>query len=130
MIVCNRKLNSKKFLPKTIKCRNYARYDVNNLLNDVSKIDWQPLYEIDNVSTALDYFTNSLRYIFDIHAPIIQKRVKGKGCPWMTTELKSLMNDRDKLLRKARKSKHDVDWNQYKRLRNLCKNKSKDQLSS
>ena len=32
------------------------------------------------------------------------------------------MNDRDKLLRKARKSKNEADWVAYKRLRNYCTN--------
>ena len=35
------------------------------------------------------------------------------------------MNDRDSLLRKARKSKHKNDWTAYKRLRNFCINSVK-----
>ena len=43
--------------------------------------------------------------IFDKHAPLIIKWVKGKPAPWLTAELKSVMNERDSLLRKYRKSK-------------------------
>ena len=56
------------------------------------------------------------------HAPIITKRVKGKHCPWLTTNIKSHMNERDKVLRKARKTKKDSDWSMYKRLKNRCNN--------
>ena len=59
---------------------------------------------------------------FQNHAPIIKKRVKGSFCPWLTEEIKLNMNNRDKLLRKARKSKNDHDWKSYKRLKNTCTN--------
>ena len=42
MIACTRKLNSQKFAPKTITSRNFARYNVTDVTNDVSCIDWQP----------------------------------------------------------------------------------------
>ena len=32
------------------------------------------------------------------------KKVKGKLAPWLTDDVKKLMNERDKLLRKVRKS--------------------------
>ena len=35
------------------------------------------------------------------------------------------MNDRDKLLRKARKTKSQADWNSYKQIRNFCTNQVK-----
>ena len=54
----------------------------------------------------------------DHHAPNITKKVKGKPAPWLTDELKDLMNQRDKLLRKSRKSKTISDVAAYKRKRN------------
>ena len=122
MIACTRKLNSQKFAPKTITSRNFARYNVTDVTNDVSCIDWQPLYQTNDGSKALVYFTTSLRNIFDVHAPITSKRVKGKGCPWITVELKSMMNNRDQLLRKARKNNIGADWTLYRRMRNRCTN--------
>ena len=57
--------------------------------------------------------------IFDKHALLITKRVKGKPAPWLTAELKSVMNERDSLLRKYRKSKNMADFQAYKQKRNL-----------
>jgi len=51
-----------------------------------------------------------------------RRRVKGQKCPWLTVELKRKMNNRDKVLRKARKSNSTADWNLYKNLRNACNN--------
>ena len=51
-----------------------------------------------------------------------KKRVKGRKCEWLTKDLKCLLRDRDKLLRKARRTKDPVDWGAYKTLRNMCTN--------
>ena len=46
--------------------------------------------------------------------------MKGQFCLWLTTEIHQLMNNRDKALRHARKSKSTTDWKNYRKLRNKC----------
>ena len=36
--------------------------------------------------------------LFDRHAPKISKKVRGKPAPWLNSEVKRLMNERDRLL--------------------------------
>lgn len=69
---------------------------------------------------GLAYIT--LNETFTKHAPFINKRVKGRPCPWLDNNTKSELNNRDKALRKARRSKDDNDWQVYKTLRNHCNN--------
>ena len=76
----------------------------------------------NDVSASLQFFCSKLKAVFDDHAPFVEKRIKGKKSPWLSCEVKKSMNDRDKLLRKARKSKNEADWVAYKRLRNYCTN--------
>ena len=57
---------------------------------------------------------------FAEEAPFIRKRVKGRYCPWLTADIKIHMNERDQLLRKARRSKREYDWNLYKRKTIFC----------
>ena len=45
--------------------------------------------------------------------------------PWLTFELNTLINSRDKILRKARKSKWECDWSCYRWLKKSCNNKKK-----
>ena len=52
----------------------------------------------------------------------MNKRVKGKPSPWLNKDTKAQMNNRDKALRKARRTKDENDWSIYKRLRNKCNN--------
>ena len=48
------------------------------------------------------------------HAPLITKKIEGRLCPWLSSEVKSEMNLRDQLLRKARRTNREIDWSSYK----------------
>ena len=64
----------------------------------------------------------SISRCIEKHAPVVKKRVKGRLCPWLTKELKREMNHRDKLLRRARLTKSELDWSIYKQQRNRVNN--------
>ena len=46
----------------------------------------------------------------------------GRKCEWLASELKCLLRERDKLLRKARRTKDPADWGAHKTSRNECTN--------
>ena len=56
--------------------------------------------------------------IFNNHAPKISKKVRGKSAPWLNSDVKRLMNERDKLLRKSRRTKNQTEISAYKCMRN------------
>ena len=82
----------------------------------------EPLYKITDTNIAWLFLKNILLKSFNKHAPIITKRVKGRHCPWLTLEIKTQMNIKDQLLRKARKSKRKGDRELYKYSKNSCNN--------
>ena len=53
---------------------------------------------------TLHSITCTRTHYYYIHTPEVTKRVKGRKCPWLTYEIKTLMNTRDKVLRKTRKT--------------------------
>ena len=121
MVACSRKINNIRHKAKNIKCRNYTNYSPDALKEEVSKIDWNPVYNNStDVESAVTYFTSALQAIFDKNAPRIEKRVKGRPCPWLDEDTKRLMNQRDKALRKSRRSQNPIDRQRYKPLRNQC----------
>ena len=69
MVACIKKINHQRYKPKTIKCRDYKNYDPTRLCEDMSNIDWQPLYEIPDVNTAPDYLNSILGKTFGKYAP-------------------------------------------------------------
>jgi hypothetical protein len=125
MIACSRKTNNKRYKPKTVYARNYSNYDQNALRNDLKGNDWTEFYKQSNVNAAWKILKDTLYNAFNTHAPLILKTVKGKFCPWITPAIKQHLNQRDRILRKARKTGNDNDWSFYKRLRNSCNNQIK-----
>ena len=110
---------------RTITCRDYSKYNHTVAARDIKNYDWNPVYIETDVNIGLDYMEQGLNSIIDRHAPKITKRVKGCKCLRLTYEIKTLMNTKDKLFRKARKIIKQCDWSSYKRLKNLCNNKVK-----
>ena len=52
------------------------------------------------------------------HALLVLEKVQRRLSPWMTRDIKSEMSLRDRLLRKARWTNHEIDWSSYKGQRN------------
>ena len=125
MVACLRKINYKRFPSKTIRCRNFANYDPAALNRDLGNADWEPVYNASNVNQCAAAFNDILETAFNQHAPVINKKIKGRPCPWLNPTLKAKMNDRDKLMRKAKKSGNVEDWLAYKQSRNRCNNSMK-----
>ena len=122
MVGCIRKLNHTKYLPRTIWCRNYSKYDPKELCLYLQLQSWNNFFLLNDVNLAWKRFKSTISKAFDMHAPFISKKVKGKPCPWLTSDVKKHMNERDMLLRKARRTCKEVDWSNYKRKKNFCTN--------
>ena len=122
MVGCVRKLNHKTFPPRTIRCRDYSKYDPATLKQQLENTDWSAVYETNKINESIKAFNTILEGAFNNHAPIIEKKVKGRPCPWLNRTLKSKMNERDNLLRKAKKSNLESDKLLYKNSRNRCNN--------
>ena len=101
-----------------ITCRNYAKYDPVAFCNDLRSSDFGSVFTSSCVNDACSRFKCIRQQSIDKHAHLITKKIKGRLCPWMTSEVKSEMNLRDQLLRKACRTNREIDWSSYKRQRN------------
>ena len=111
-------MNCTKYNPRTIKTRKMANYDVNKFKADLRKIPWDSIIDVNTICNAWTLFKQTLINIISNHAPLIEKRVKGRDCPWLTSDVKEKINNRDFLLKKARKSGKELDWGNYRKARN------------
>ena len=118
LIGCARKLHNVKYQPRVITCRNYANYNPQLFCDVLRSKDFANVFTSSCVNTAWAFLKNSLQQCIDKHAPLIEKKVKGRSCPWLTSFVKKEMNLRDKLLKKTRRTRCEVDWSSYKRQRN------------
>ena len=123
-----RKLNNLRFSPRLITCRNYKNYEKESLNKDLRDAPWDQVFKSQDAEIAYNAFENILTKVFDKHAPITQKKVRGLHCPWRTPEILKLIKSRDYHLTKAKKSGNNNDWKLYREYRNKvnsCINKSK-----
>ena len=118
----NRKQNRVKTAPKTIRCRNYRRYDYKKLKNDLKNADWSPVYISHSISDSLQAFNRILTEFFDQHAPFATKMTNTNISPWLTLELKNKIDYRDVLQRKLRKSKKTENYKTHKSHRKKVNN--------
>ena len=114
-----RKLHGIKHRPKTVTCRNFSNYNPNKFCNDLKSFDFSSIYSSSCVHQAWSHLKFILHKLIDKHAPFITKKMKGRLCLWLTADLKKEMNERDKLLRRARNSNNEILWSMYKHQRNL-----------
>ena len=118
MICCVRKQNHTRYNSRLIKCRNYKNYNPKSSCDALSAIDWSPVYSSNCVNNSWAFMKNAILSTIDHLALKIDKKIKGKPCPWLTADLKRNMNIRDQLLRKSRRTKLHLDIYLYKRKRN------------
>ena len=113
------KKNNRKFIPRVIYKRNYSKYNVDNFKQDLQNQPWTKATREDNVHNGWKTFTSLLKTVIDKHAPLEKKKIRGRDCPWLTSEIHKKINERDFFLRKVRKTGKENDWSMYCRLRNL-----------
>ncbi len=104
--------------------------NVDCFINDITTINRDRFQLIPFPEDAWSFFCSELTKIIDKHAPLKTFRVKGRHLPWISTELLNLFKQRDKAWAKHRLSKDPVDWDTYKRLRNICKTRTRNAQSN
>ena len=84
----------------------------------LSATEFSSVYSDRNSSTAWNSFKLILTDVYNKHAPMITKRVKGKISPWLNSQIKAEMNNRDKLYRIFKNSRSESEFKKYKSQRN------------
>ena len=121
MIYAIRKINITihKNVENISEIRNMKNFNGQNFLNDLLQQPWENIYFFaDNPNGMWDIWKELFLEILDKHAPLQKKKIKSKSTPWITSNIKNMINTRDKLMRKAVIIKLKTDWENYKRMKN------------
>ena len=87
-----------------------------------------PLDIIGNCDTpdeTIETWYNMFLPVANKHAPLRSKKVRNKKAPWLTSELRKLITNRDKLKRQAVISNDMAIWDKFKKERNKINNEIK-----
>ncbi|CAB4026746.1 Hypothetical predicted protein [Paramuricea clavata] len=117
------KLRLPKPPSRFITVRSFKNYDPSlfsaalasnssNLLSIFTKPD---------VDSKLATFNSVLLSTLEAHAPVKRIKIRSRPCPYVTTEIKDLMNTRDRILRRFKTTRDDNDWHIYKEARQTVK---------
>ena len=78
---------------------------------------------MSDVNEAVEIFTTKISQIHDVMAPIRVFRTRKKYVPWLSSDTKSLMTHRDRLLTAAKSANLKKDWDEFRKARNKVTSK-------
>lgn len=103
---------------KVIYKRMYKKFSENDFVADIKNINWITVLNCSHVEAALLTFMNLFSAVYDKHAPIKKCSIRSVRAPWIDTDLRYCMKERDRLKKSAIKSGSPADWKAYRSLRN------------
>ncbi|XP_045503582.1 uncharacterized protein LOC123700416 [Colias croceus] len=109
-----------KHKPKISLRRNFAGVDVDRLCRDAQDIDWSIIYSQDNVDTMVELFSSLVTDLYDKHAPLRPVKLKHLPAPWLTDDLKSLLQQKSRAKTKLKLKCNDANREKYTKIRNRC----------
>ena len=102
--------------------RCFKNFDNNAFISEVRKIKMYRIYECEDVEDAVQKLSDEICKILDEMAPVRTIQVREKYAPWLSSEVKNLMCERDKAQRVASSTNSEEDWTSFKKLRNQVNN--------
>ena len=109
------KLKRPKPPPCYVTLRSYTKYNSELFSIDLASKSDQilPIFTENDVNTKLSMFNDVFLSTLERHAPVMTIKVRNRPCPYVTQEIKVLMNERDQLHRKFQLSRDIKDWQAY-----------------
>ncbi|KAK3917081.1 RNA-directed DNA polymerase from mobile element jockey [Frankliniella fusca] len=113
---CNPRPTKKKIL-----YRDFKNINTVELLRDAEEQAWQDVYYQQDINGKVNTFNAILTGLFDKHAPIRSVNCKHNPQPWITPDIRKLLNARDKARMKFKATKNPSDRDKFVMLRNKAK---------
>ena len=104
-------------LPRTYK--DVKNVDENILYEHLQAIPWRNIFDIDNVDEKITLFNGNMTLLMDIHAPLKTCIFKKPYKPWITDNVKLLINLKHKALQKFKRTGNPQHFREYKDLKNF-----------
>ena len=94
-----------------------------NFQKDLQLINWASILEpmSDNANEMASTFQEIFEHLLNLHALLKKRKVKNEYAPWITSDIKRSMEERNKMKKLALKDPNL--WPRYKILRNKVTNK-------
>ena len=130
MVYCVFKSGLMKAPPKTLEYQSFEQYNKSSFRQDLMNVPWHfVVNNLEDLKGCVQTWNKFFLQVAEDHAPTKTRKVKGTPTPWMTSEIATLMSDRNYHLKKAKGNKTYFHWKQYRALRNKVQRKIKKSKS-
>lgn len=119
LVACEVKFSKMKKPPVFVTYRDYSHFVYNNFLCDLFAIDWDTIFDIEQVDDMIDFFSKNILLLFDKHAPMKTVKSTKTYAPWLTPNLKLMTKLKNKAYVRYKKNPTDLLYKEYKELRNF-----------
>ena len=104
--------------PRLVTYRDLKHINHTKLINEAAELPWHNIWTLRTIDEKVEAFNDMILQLYDKHAPIKTRRITRQPAPWMTENIRALMNERDAVYRRYRRSKDLTDLKIYRQLRN------------
>ena len=121
VIFVSRKKAREKFNIIKSYARSYVNYSKNEFQEQIRNLNWDILSHSTDVNEFWGIIEDNIRNTIENMCPLKRMKIKDKGDPWVTSEIIELIQDKDRLRIRAKRSESQADWNEAKAARNFTK---------
>ena len=100
------------------KGRSYKNYNIIDFQESLRKMDWVEFFGIEDPNESWDMLYDRIIKILDVMCPEKNFLVNSYREEWMNKDLMEKIIDKDKALRKAKRTNNSYDWENARKLRN------------
>ena len=111
------KILVEKEKPVFKKAKNFKGIDLAAFKKDLEYGPWSVCSVFVDIGDHVWAWEKLYKDTVDKHIPTRRVKFRKRSLPWITRDIRKLMNQRYKALEKFRKTKETDDWNSYKTLR-------------
>ncbi|XP_075151058.1 uncharacterized protein LOC142225166 [Haematobia irritans] len=90
---------------ETYTYRDFRRLNISDLELDVNRIDWNQIYYLSSVESKVNFLTDNIVDLYNLHVPMVTNNIKIDLKPWFTSEVKTLIDIRERAYKR---------WKRYK----------------
>ena len=104
---------------RKIKCRTYNNFDEEAFNDAVGVIPFHVAYVFEDINDIYWAHECLLKDVLDEHAPVTERTVRTKQCPFMNSRLRKAAFKKAQLFNKFNKWRTPANWERYRKQRNL-----------
>jgi len=111
---------------RQIYVRDFRSFDDEAFLQDLQGRDWELLYRTKDIESKVTILNNYLLDCYNKYAPLRYISPNHLPAPWLTTDIKDKMAERNRARKIWRRRRTDSNYTRYKELRNRVQNLVRD----